>query len=47
MSADALLGSIVSFPKVLQTRNILGDEDELALHLQDIVEPLHHPLSVL
>jgi len=25
----------------------LGDEDELALLLQDIVEPLQHPLSVL
>jgi len=28
-------------------RDILGNEDELALHLQDIVEQLQHPLSVL
>jgi len=40
----ALIGSIKSFPKVC---NILGDEDELALPLQDIVEPHQHLLSVL
>jgi len=33
-------------PKGLQY-DVLGNEDELAMILQDIVEPLQHPLSVL
>ena len=45
MSADALVGSIISFPK--QRDLYSGDEDELALTLLDIVEPLQYPLSVL
>jgi len=47
--AHALTGSIISFPKVCKPRyrNILAAENELALLLQDIVEPLQHPLSVL